>query len=114
MTTISRLQELAAERLGKADTFRLSREWNTTEWLLALFGEVGEAANVQKKINRGDYAGEPDIGRLRLADELADVLTYLALAAESAGIDLQEAITTKFNLVSARVGVDIFMGPNNR
>lgn len=41
---------------------------------------------------------------LPIADELADVLTYLDLLAAMQGIDLGRAAIEKFNEVSRRVG----------
>lgn len=74
-----------------------------TYWVAALCGEVGEAANIVKKIERGDFT--LDDGRKLLADELADVMTYLDLLAAEAGINLAQATREKFNQVSQRVGV---------
>lgn len=54
----------------------------TTEiWLLAIGGEIGEAANIYKKIYRGDKV--PDTA---LADELADILIYLDLLRNHLGM----------------------------
>src|SRR5690349_2856662 len=61
-------------------------DWSLGEWCNALTGEVGEAANIIKKIHRGDVT--LDDARQQLADELADIQTYLDLLAFRAGIDL--------------------------
>lgn len=80
-------------------------DWSLGEWCNAITGELGEAANLIKKIQRGDVT--LDDARRDLADELADVQTYLDLLAFRAGIDLGEATVTKWNRVSERVGVPV-------
>ena len=50
-------------------------DWSPGDWLNAIVGELGETANVLKKVLRGDFSLEemrPEIGK-----ELADVVTYL-------------------------------------
>lgn len=72
----------------------------------AIAGEVGEACNVIKKLEReriglrGSRATIED-----LADELADVIIYIDLIAEMVGIDLGEAIKNKFNMTSEKYGL---------
>jgi NTP pyrophosphatase (non-canonical NTP hydrolase) len=77
-------------------------DWSLGEWMCALAGEVGEAANIIKKIQRGDLEG--DEGRELLAKELADIQTYLSILAFRANINLAKATIDKFNEVSERVG----------
>lgn len=68
-----------------------------------LAGEVGEACNVIKKLERerlgirGSRASITD-----LAQELADVVICADLIAMDAGIDLEQAVIDTFNRVSAR------------
>lgn len=76
-------------------------DWKLSAWSNAAFGELGEAANIVKKIERGDFTLEEV--RDRLASELADVVTYLDIYAAQAGIDLGKATIDKFNEVSKRV-----------
>lgn len=76
--------------------------WSLTDWTTAVAGELGEAANIIKKIRRGDMTLEE--ARPALAKELADTQTYLDLLAMAAGIDLGRATIDKFNEVSERVG----------
>lgn len=80
-------------------------DWALSQWSNAVFGEAGEAANIIKKIERGDFPLED--ARPALADELADVAIYLDLLAYRAGIDLGEAIVNKFNRKSEEKGIDV-------
>jgi len=76
--------------------------WSLNDWMVALAGEVGEAANLLKKLRRGDFTLEevrPDLAR-----ELADVYTYLDLICHKAGIHLPTAVVEKWNEVSVKVG----------
>lgn len=84
-------------------------EWSCSDWGVATGGELGEALNVVKKLNRyrdgipGNEASEEEL-RAHLADELADVAIYLDIWAASEGIDLAAAIASKFNRTSMKVG----------
>jgi len=74
-------------------------------------GELGEAANVAKKLNRvrdgiTGNSETPEELRKALADELADTFIYLDLLATSQGIDLQCAIVDKFDRTSRKIGYD--------
>lgn len=80
-------------------------DWALSEWANAVTGELGEAANIIKKITRGDLT--LDEARTDLAKELADVQTYLDLLALRAGIDLGKATIDKFNEVSERVSSSV-------
>lgn len=53
---------------------------------LGLAGEAGEFANMVKKMTAHGHPFDPDA----LKDELGDVLWYLAEAATSAGLELNE------------------------
>ena len=82
-------------------------EWSLSDWVLATAGELGEAMNVIKKLNRerdglvGNDVSEQELQK-QLADEIADTAIYLDLLAARAGVDLSEAIRNKFNVVSER------------
>jgi len=82
-------------------------DWSLGQWMTALTGEVGEAANVIKKVFRGDMS--LDEARPALAKELADIQIYLDLLALQCGIDLGQATMEKFNEVSRRVGSPILI-----
>jgi NTP pyrophosphatase (non-canonical NTP hydrolase) len=97
-------------RCESADGFnhRLS-DWSPSDWMVATLGELGEAANIVKKLNRvrdgipGNDATESEL-REALRDEIADAFTYLDLFAQSEGFYLEDASINKFNVVSARIG----------
>ncbi len=87
-------------------------DWAPADWLQAVVGELGELANMLKKVKRGDYTFEE--GRVEIAKEFADVAIYLDIFAYQFRIDLGQAIESKFNEVSKRVGAEVFIGPGNR
>ncbi|MCO6386384.1 MazG-like family protein [Aliihoeflea sp. 40Bstr573] len=66
-------------------------------------GEVGEACNIIKKLERerhgwrGSRASVSDLG-----EELADVIHTAVLCAITAGIDLQKCVVAKFNATSEK------------
>lgn len=84
-------------------------DWALSAWCNATLGELGELANLIKKIERGDVTLEA--ARSKVADELADVVTYLDLLAFRCGVDLGAATIEKWNRVSERVGVAARLNP---
>jgi NTP pyrophosphatase (non-canonical NTP hydrolase) len=78
-------------------------DWSLGDWSNAVLGEIGEAANIIKKIKRGDITLEE--ARPALAKEFADAVAYLDILAMRAGIDLGEATSQKWDEVSERIGV---------
>jgi len=79
--------------------------WTIADWIVATVGELGEFANLYKKVTRGDLTFEE--AKEELANELADVQTYLDLLAARCEINLGEATIKKFNEVSVRVGAPV-------
>lgn len=73
-----------------------------------LAGETGEACNVIKKLERERHGwkGSRDT-KEHLAQELADVIICADLIALQAGIDLAEAVRSKFNETSEKVGIAV-------
>jgi NTP pyrophosphatase (non-canonical NTP hydrolase) len=75
-----------------------------------LAGEVGEACNIIKKLERerldipGSWASSD-----RLADELADIIICVDLIGMHYGIDLRSAVFRKFNQTSAKMDFDTFI-----
>ena len=81
--------------------------WSPSDWLTAVTGELGELASLLKMRNRerdGLPGNKFSPTQKQIADELADVLTYLDLLAATLGVDLGRAAAQKFNEVSERVG----------
>lgn len=103
---------------GKGDLGKPGSERSLSYWGNALAGEVGEACNLMKKVERGDFkledtivdnhTGERITVRHALAKELADVVTYCALLALHTGTDLGTATELKFNEISERGDAEVF------
>lgn len=95
--------------------------WSPSDWLTAVTGELGELASLLKMRNRerdglpGNKFSPTD---KQVADELADVLTYLDLLAAALGVNLGRAAVEKFNEISERVGfpdrITLAEPPRNR
>ena len=83
--------------------------WSTSDWFLAALGELGEAANVAKKLNRyrdGIPGNKESADELRdkLRHELGDTFVYLDLLAQSLGFHIDEAAAEVFALKSIEIG----------
>lgn len=120
------LEVLAAENAGlrSALTIRVLQEAHVErqeEWCPdqkpdlsfrgnEMAGEVGEACNIIKKLERerhgwrGSRASLADLG-----DELADVVHTAVLCAITAGIDLEPYVSMKFNATSQKNGLSTFI-----
>jgi NTP pyrophosphatase (non-canonical NTP hydrolase) len=87
-------------------------DWSLPQWGNALAGETGELCNIIKKIDRGDIYDRDRKTRLidALAKEAGDILTYLDLLCQRAGVDLKTALIEKFNEKSDDIGTDIKLG----
>lgn len=89
--------------------------WSLSDWMVACLGELGEAANVLKKLNRvrDGVPGNketPEQLRANLARELADTFIYLDLLSQAAGIDLPAVVAEVFNAKSKQIGSPIRFG----
>jgi len=80
------------------ESFHDIHQWSPTDWMCAVTGEVGEAANLIKKLKRGERIDTHLIGK-----ELADAVTYIDLLMTRLGLDLELYMRIKFNEVSDRV-----------
>jgi len=97
---LSELRAANAARMTSPELYRSCAEWNEADWALSLCGEVGELANMIKKVRRGDISvDDPAIG-----EELADVLVYLDILSYYLGFDLSLETIAKFNKTSDKVG----------
>lgn len=83
------------------------RDWSPNDWMVATFGELGEAANILKKIRRRDFSLYDK--RAELAQEFSDVVIYLDMMAAECGIDLAEAVMTTFNAKSMQLELPLFI-----
>lgn len=86
--------------------------WSLSDWLTATMGELGEAANIAKKLNRvrdGIPGNKETPEELQAAfrKEVADVFIYLDLLAQSQGFHLEDAVRDKFNETSRKIGCPI-------
>jgi len=83
--------------------------WTLSDWMTATAGELGEAANVVKKLNRyrdginGNTESEWTL-REKLKREIADTFIYLDLMAQAAGISLGQAVAITFDEKSMQIG----------
>lgn len=81
-------------------------DWSLSDWMTALTGEVGEAANIVKKMNRHRDGIDEKVPleelKSMLRDECGDIYCYLSLFAKAAGFDIEEAAIEKFNEVSLK------------
>lgn len=107
--TFNALRAANAERIGSSKYRRCEEAWTPAHWMQATVGELGELANLLKKVDRGDFGLDevlPDVRR-----ELADVQTYLDILALKLGVDLGAATIDKFNEVSERIGSHVRLAP---
>ncbi len=88
------------------------KSWTLSDWITATTGELGEAANIAKKLNRvrdGVPGNKETLLELRigLAEEIADVFIYLDLLAQSQDLDLETIVRAKFNKTSDKLGCGV-------
>lgn len=105
------LREANVKRLASAKYKNCEARWEPAHWMQATVGELGELANLLKKVDRGDFT--LDAARADIAKELADVQTYLDILALKVGVDLGRATIDKFNEVSARIGSPVYIGEDD-
>lgn len=84
-------------------------DWDTSDWFVAVLGELGEAANVAKKLNRvrDGIPGNketPDQLRDKLRKEIGDTFVYLDLLAQAHGFTVAQAAIEVFNAKSREIG----------
>lgn len=108
--TFEEFSEVNRRRCESPDGFNHAiASWSLSDWMTATTGELGEAANIAKKLNRvrdgvpGNKETEPEL-RAALKDEVADVFIYLDLLAQSQGFSLADAVCAKFDRTSEKIG----------
>lgn len=83
--------------------------WSLSDWVTAAVGELGEAANIVKKLNRvrdgvhGNKETEEEL-RAALRREIGDVGVYLDLLAQRCGFLLGDAMQEVFQSKSKELG----------
>jgi NTP pyrophosphatase (non-canonical NTP hydrolase) len=87
-------------------------DWSLMTWVNAILGEVGEAANIIKKVERNDFTLEE--GRAELGKELADVLIYLDIYAFQIGVEfelhkrpVEDIVSDKLSILMAALAVGL-------
>lgn len=83
--------------------------WSLSDWMTATMGELGEAANIAKKLNRvrDGIPGNVETPEQLLEafkEEVADVFIYLDLLAQSQGFKLADVVLAKFDKTSRKIG----------
>lgn len=88
-------------------------DWSLSDWITAITGEIGEAANIVKKLNRirdGIPGNKKEETKEELEhalyDELADVYIYLDLLAQRVGMNLHGHVEVKFQRTSKKIGYE--------
>lgn len=107
---------LRARNVARCETaFHPLDVWSGLEWAGAAAGELGEAANLTKKLRRVELGGgqfskagpDSEITTEQIGRELADTVIYLDLWAARLGIDLGDAVVAAFNNKSHEIGSPI-------
>ena len=104
---LTEVAKLLAKR--SKETFPQCESWTASDWFLELVGEVGEAGNIIKKLNRGDQ-NRIEL-KEKLAEELSDILVCLLLNSSFHSIDLEESVPIKVNSDSRKRGSDVRLPP---
>lgn len=102
------LRDANIQRLSASKYVKCEENWTPAHWMQATLGELGELANILKKVDRGDFTLES--AKEDIANELADVQTYLDILAYKLGVNLGKATVEKFNAISLRIGSRVYIG----
>ena len=91
--------------------------WSLSDWTTAVAGELGEAANVVKKLTRyrdginGNTETEQALKK-QLGREIADTFIYLDLLAQRAGFRLSDLVMATFDATSAEIDYPVRITPH--
>lgn len=108
MLTLQYITEVNIARCNRWHKGGLN-DWTPADWMTALVGEIGEAANALKKLKRleddiqnhnseeGRTIDTRAIAIDKIGKELADSFLYLNLLACRLGINLEDKIIEVFN-----------------
>lgn len=112
MLTFAEFSKINRERCESQSGFNHAlRSWSTSDWFTAFVGEVGEAGNIIKKLNRvrdgipGNNTATTAALREQLRRELGDAFVYLDLL----GFCLEYAATDVFNAKSHQLKCPILI-----
>ena len=99
---------------------RRQQEWpgneqaDTAFRALEVADEAGEVAEAIKKLLRAERGIKGSTAtRADVAAEMGDLLVSLDLLADSLGIDLGEAVRSKFNATSEKYGMRTYLGSDD-
>lgn len=104
MNVLHKLRDANKTRQAEWDTGgKMTLSYNGNE----LAGEVGEACNIIKKLERESFgmAGSRATP-VQLGEELADVIICVDLIAANFGLDMWEEVRKKFNKTSYKNGLN--------
>lgn len=108
--TFHEFSEMNRRRCEAANGFNHKlNSWSLSDWFTAALGELGEAANVAKKLNRirdgvpGNKETADELQK-KLRSELADTFIYLDLLCQSAGFEIGNVIRETFDAKSRQIG----------
>lgn len=108
--TFDGFSEMNRRRCESPDGFQHNlNDWTLSDWFTAILGELGEAANVAKKLNRirdgirGNKESEAEL-RAKLRREIADTFIYLDLVSQAVGFKLGDAVIETFAAKSREIG----------
>jgi NTP pyrophosphatase (non-canonical NTP hydrolase) len=110
LLTFRKFSEANRTRCESPSGFNHTLEsWSLSDWITAATGELGEAANVVKKLNRvrDGIAGNdetPFALEAKLRRELADVFIYLDLIFQRLCTTLADEVLSVFNEKSKKIG----------
>ncbi|MFD0000236.1 nucleotide pyrophosphohydrolase [Nocardia sp. NPDC127526] len=107
--TIEELQNLVSEFSARRDWERFHTPKNL---VMALTGEVGELAEIFQWLTpeQSMELGDDTQGRVRVEEEVADVLIYLMRLASVLDINLAAAVQAKLKLNEQRYPADLARG----
>lgn len=108
MIDLTNISESLSKRTS--EIFPQCKSWTNSDWFLELVGEVGEAGNIIKKINRQD-TNQKELHE-KLKSEFADIFLCLLLNCNHHKIDLEISTFEKFNLDSTNRNSTIKLDPN--
>lgn len=94
-------------------------DWSLNDWIVAILGELGELANLAKKLRRGDFSLDDFVPeaishkegvvtyRDWMANEGGDIGIYLDIFLFQLRRDFGDVVRRKFNTTSAKIGVEV-------